>query len=150
MTTPSDAGRAGEREVSGDVDRVSEATIHVDLFDVTDDEAHAVMDAICDIATAAGVSMHTDGHCENSAHYWGPGSRQLATQIAAAEQRGCEDERERIADLDARCARAEEQLREGQAAHERNGFDTEAVRLSGKREGVALARDYLRALLEER
>ena len=74
----------------------------------------------------------------------------LATQIAAAEQRGREDEREWIADLDARCARAEEQLREGQAAHERNGFDHDAVRLSGKREGVALARDYLREIRGDR
>lgn len=55
--------------------------------------------------------------------------------------------REGIADVVERCARAEETLRAMQADAEREPIGWEATRLAGKREGVGLARDYLRALL---
>jgi chromosome segregation ATPase len=54
--------------------------------------------------------------------------------------------REGIAGLDARCGKADGELRAIQSDRERSGAMDDARRLAGKREGVALVRDHLRAL----
>ena len=149
MTTPSDAGRAGERVIvwHDEADRAA-AWGCLDPTDACMCRECVLTIIASDWLAAQIAAAEQRGREDNADHgqCYVFGSKALAAREAAVR----EDERERIADLDTRCARAEEQLREGQAAHERNGFDTDAVRLSGKREGVALARDYLREILGDR